>query len=163
MLFEAGVIKQAPGLTSFLFVIPESWFVRLWGETEFSVRLPHMMGLALLYPVVTGLIRVARPMAVLRLVDHLLIAAALCLYSLSVIYSGGYHPWFGDSPMPAARETLAMVCFLGYILAFLVDANYKLNHIALNEFLKLTIFNILVVEEKVVGRILNETVAIVHT
>ena len=118
---EAGVIKQAPGLTSFLFVIPESWFVRLWGETEFSVRLPHMMGLALLYPVVTGLIRVARPMAVLRLVDHLLIAAALCLYSLSVIYSGGYHPWFGDSPMPAARETLAMVCFLGYILAFIED------------------------------------------
>ena len=37
------------------------------------------------------------------------------------IYSGGYHAWFGDSAMPAARETLAMVCFMGYILAFVTN------------------------------------------
>lgn len=118
---SAGVIKQAPGLTSVLFVVPDSWFVRLWGETEFSVRLPHMLGLALLYPQITALIRWGRSAPVLRGVDHLLIGAAFYVYSLSVIYSGGYHAWFGDSPMPAARETLAMVCFLGYILAFLDD------------------------------------------
>ena len=117
---EAGVIRQAPGLTSMLFVIPESWFVRLWGETEFAVRIPHMLALSLLYPVLTALIRSGRAVE-LRPLDHLLLVAALFVYSLSVIYSGGYHPWFGDSPMPAARETLAMVCFLGYILAFIED------------------------------------------
>jgi len=117
----AGVIKQQPGLTSVIFVIPDSWFVRLWGETEFSVRLPHMMALALLYPQITALIRWGRPMARLRGVDHLLLGATLYLYSLSVIYSGGYHAWFGDSPMPAVRETLAMVCFLGYLVAFVED------------------------------------------
>jgi hypothetical protein len=118
---EAGVIKQAPGLTSMLFVLPESWFVRLWGETEFSVRVPHLMALTLLYPVLTALIRTGRDRVELRAADHLLIAATLGLYSLAVIYSGGYHPWFGDSPMPAARETLAMVFFMGYILAFAED------------------------------------------
>lgn len=117
---EAGVIKQAPGLTSMLFVAPESWFVRLWGETEFAVRIPHMLGLGLLYPVLTALIRSGRDVA-LRATDQLMIVAALLVYSIAVIYSGGYHPWFGDSPMPAARETLAMVCFMGYILAFIED------------------------------------------
>lgn len=116
---EAGVIQQAPGLTSFLFVLPESWFVRFWGEWEYSVRAPLLMGLALLYPILTALIRHQRPGADLRPGDHVLIAAALWLYAFANIYSGGYHAWFGDSPMPAARETLAMVCFMGYILAFL--------------------------------------------
>ena len=118
---DAGVIKQAPGLTSFLFVVPDSWFVRLWGETEYSVRVGHLMGLGLLYPVLTALIRTGRPDARIGIIDHLLLAATLYLYSLSVIYSGGYHAWFGDSPMPAVRETLAMVCFMGYILAFVED------------------------------------------
>ena len=118
---EAGVIQQAPGLTSFLFVLPESWFVRVWGEWEFSVRAPHLLGLALLYPILCALIRYGRPGAVIGLTAHTLLAAALALYSLANIYSGGYHAWFGDSPMPAARETLAMVCFMGYILAFLED------------------------------------------
>lgn len=118
---EAGVIKQAPGLTSMLFVLPESWFVRVWGEWEFSVRAPLLLGLALLYPVVTALIRHGRPDALQRVTDHLLLVAALILYAFANVYSGGYHAWFGDSPMPAARETLAMVCFMGYILAFLED------------------------------------------
>ena len=116
---DAGVIKQAPGLTSVLFVLPESWYVRLWGEWEFSARAPLLMGLLLLYPVLIAMIRHGRPAAHIRPTDHLLIAAALWLYALANIYSGGYHAWFGDSPMPAARETLAIVFFLGYILAFL--------------------------------------------
>lgn len=118
---DAGVIKQAPGLTSVLFVLPESWYVRLWGEWEFSARAPLLMGLMLLYPVLAALIRFARPGAVIRGSDHLLLAAALWIYAFANIYSGGYHPWFGDSPMPAARETLAMVVFMGYILAFLEE------------------------------------------
>lgn len=119
----AGTIKQAPGLTSFLFVLPESWFVRLWGETEFSVRIPHMMYLALLYPVLAALVRSGRE-AVLRVSDRAMIGAALFVYSVSVIYSGGYHSYFGDSPMPAARETLAMVSFMAYILFFIEDRRW---------------------------------------
>lgn len=118
---EAGVIQQAPGLTSFLFVLPESWFVRVWGEWEFSVRAPLLLGLALLHPILCALIRVGRPGAVIGVTGQALLMAALGLYAFANIYSGGYHAWFGDSPMPAARETLAMVCFMGYILAFLDD------------------------------------------
>lgn len=113
---EAGVIAQAPNLSMVLFIAPESWFVRLWGETEFAVRAPYLLYLALLYPVLAGLIRTGRT-ALLRLPDHLLIAGALAVYTVTIIYSGGYNPYFGDSPMPAARETLAIAMFFGFVLA----------------------------------------------
>ncbi|PPB81570.1 hypothetical protein LV82_00779 [Albidovulum inexpectatum] len=114
---EAGPIRNAPGLTMVLFVFPESWFVRLWGEWEYSVRAPLLMYLALLYPVLCRLIRSGRETG-LPAIDHVALVAALLIYTLSVVYSGGYHVYFGDSPMPAARETLAVVVFLGYVLAF---------------------------------------------
>ncbi|OYX45550.1 MAG: hypothetical protein B7Z02_00910 [Rhodobacterales bacterium 32-67-9] len=122
---EAGPIRNAPGLTMVLFVIPESWFVRLWGEWEFSVRAPLLMYLALLYPVLTQLIRTGREaLPALRPADHALIVAALLLYTLANVYSGGYHVYFGDSPMPAARETLSLICFLGYALFFIEDRRW---------------------------------------
>lgn len=117
---EAGPIKNAPGLTMVLFVFPESWFVRLFGEWEYSVRAPLLMYLGLLYPVLAQLIRTGREhLPDLRPVDVALIVAALLLYVLANVYSGGYHVYFGDSPMPAARETLSLVVFLGYILFFI--------------------------------------------
>lgn len=122
---EAGPIRNAPGLTMVLFVIPESWFVRLWGEWEFSVRAPLLMYLALLYPVLTQLIRSGREaLPALRPADHALIVAALLTYTLANVYSGGYHVYFGDSPMPAARETLSLICFLGYALFFIEDRRW---------------------------------------
>ncbi len=122
---EAGPIRNAPGLTMVLFVIPESWFVRLWGEWEFSVRAPLLMYLALFYPVLTQLIRTGRDaVAALRPADHALIGSALLLYILANVYSGGYHVYFGDSPMPAARETLSLICFLGYALFFIEDRRW---------------------------------------
>lgn len=117
---EAGPIRNAPGLTMVLFVFPESWFVRLWGEWEYSVRAPLLVYLALLYPVLCRLIRTGRD-ARMPVMDHVALVAALLIYTLSVVYSGGYHVYFGDSPMPAARETLALVVFLGYVLAFVED------------------------------------------
>lgn len=117
---EAGPISSSPGLTMVLFVFPESWFVRLFGEWEYSVRAPLLMYLGLLYPVLAQLIRTGREhLPELRPVDVALIAAALLLYVLANVYSGGYHVYFGDSPMPAARETLALVVFLGYVLFFI--------------------------------------------
>ena len=116
---EAGPIRNAPGLTMVLFVFPESWFVRLFGEWEYSVRAPLLLYLALLYPVIAQLIRSGREhLPELRAPEVGLIFAALLIYVLATVYSGGYHIYFGDSPMPAARETLALVCFLGYILFF---------------------------------------------
>lgn len=117
---EAGPIKNAPGLTMVLFVFPESWFVRLFGEWEYSVRAPLLMYLALLFPVMAQLIRTGREhLPERRASDVALIVAALLLYVLANVYSGGYHVFFGDSPMPAARETLALVVFLGYVLFFI--------------------------------------------
>ncbi|MGB5871388.1 MAG: hypothetical protein WBH04_14410, partial [Albidovulum sp.] len=96
-----------------------------------------LMGLSLLYPMLTALIRAARPSAQIGLLTHVLIAAALCLYTLSVAYSGGYHPWFGDSAMPGTRETLAMVCFMGYILAFEQDRRALILGAALMSYLSI--------------------------
>ena len=114
---EAGTIGQAPGLSMVLFVAPESWFVRLWGETEFAVRAPYLLYLAMVYPVLVALIRWQREVR-LSLTDISLIVATLGLYSLTILFSGGYNPYFGDIPMPAARETLAIALFLGFVLAF---------------------------------------------
>jgi len=117
---DAGTIQKAPGLTSVLFVLPESWYVRLIGETEYSVRVPYMMYMLMLFPLLTTLIRWGRDVA-MNVPDMVLLGAALFVYTLSVIYSGGYNPYFGDSPMPAVRETLAVVAFLGFIYFFLDD------------------------------------------
>ncbi|MFN6952140.1 MAG: hypothetical protein ACK4NE_06065 [Albidovulum sp.] len=122
---EAGPIKGAPGITMVLFVAPTSWFVRLWGEWEFAVRAPLLMFLAILYPVLTQLIRTGREDApALRPIDHALLAGALLLYAFANIYSGGYHPYFGDSPMPVMRETLALICFLSYALFLFEDRRW---------------------------------------
>ncbi len=119
---EAGPISKAPSITMVLFVFPESWFLRLFGEWEFSVRAPLLMYLGLLYPVLAQLIRTGREhLPELRATDVALIIGALLLYVLSTVYSGGYHVYFGDSPMPAARETLAMICFMGFVLFFIED------------------------------------------
>mgnify|MGYP001062315144 CR=1 FL=1 len=119
---DAGTIQKAPGLTSFLFVLPSTWFVRLIGENEFAVRAPHILYIGLLYVVLLGLIRVGRE-ARLAIGDHFLIVAALLIYTLSVIYSGGYNPYFGDSPMPGARETMVVALFLGFVYFFVTRQN----------------------------------------
>lgn len=122
---EAGPIKGAPSITMVLFVAPTSWFVRLWGEWEFAARAPLLMFLAILYPVLTQLVRTGREAAAaLRPVDHALLAGALLLYAFANIYSGGYHPYFGDSPMPVMRETLALIAFLGYALFLFEDRRW---------------------------------------
>jgi hypothetical protein len=115
---SAGSVAKAPGLSSMLFVVPGSWFLRTLGEYEYAVRAPMLLFLGLLHPVLVALIRVGRSEPV-QIVDHLLIGGILILYTLALVYSGGYHPWFNDSPMPAVRETLTLVAFLGYVL-FLV-------------------------------------------
>ncbi|WP_171238987.1 hypothetical protein [Ruegeria sp. HKCCA5763] len=117
---EAGAIQVAPGVTSYFTVLPASWFQRLLGENEFAMRVPHVLYAGLLYIVVLGLIRTGRD-AVIGALDHALIIAVFLVYTLSIIYSGGYNPYFGDSPMPAVRETLVMVLFLGYV--YLVVTN----------------------------------------
>ncbi len=117
---EAGAIQVAPGVTSYFTVLPASWFQRLLGENEFAMRVPYILYAGMLYIVVLGLIRVGRDV-VIGAVDHALIIAVFLIYTLSIIYSGGYNPYFGDSPMPAVRETLVMVLFLGYVYLVVTD------------------------------------------
>jgi hypothetical protein len=111
---DAGAIQVAPGVTSYLFVLPASWFQRLLGENELAMRMPYVLYIAMIYIVVMGLIRAGRTWRA-SAIDHGLIIAAFMIYTLSIIYSGGYNPYFGDSPMPAARETLVGALFLGFI------------------------------------------------
>lgn len=114
----AGTIAKAPGLTSVLFVFPNAWFVRALGEAEFAVRVPMLLYLMLLGPVLAALVRTGREEVRTGAVLPLLLAAALVLFAFATVYSGGYLPWFNDSPMPAVRETLAVTLFLGHVLAF---------------------------------------------
>ncbi len=115
---SAGVVAGAPGLTSFAFSLPGSWFLRTWGEWEYSVRAPMLLYLALLHPTLIALIRWGRAEPV-GVTDQMLVGATQVLFSFALIYSGGYHPWFNDSPMPAVRETLTLVAFLGFVLFML--------------------------------------------
>lgn len=111
---DAGAIQVAPGVTSFLFDLPASWYQRLIGENELAMRLPYILYIGMIYVVAMGLIRLGRDW-VPAMTDHGLIIAAFMIYTLSIIYSGGYNPYFGDSPMPAARETLVGAFFLGIV------------------------------------------------
>lgn len=116
---SAGTVAQAPGLTSFVFALPGSWFLRAIGEYEYAVRAPMLLYLGLLHPTLVALIRTGREATSggeIGFADHLLIGAIQVLFTLALVYSGGYHPWFNDSPMPAVRETLTLVAFLGFVL-----------------------------------------------
>lgn len=127
---QAGTIAKAPSLTMVLFVLPASWFMRLLGESEFAVRVPYVLYTLMAYGVILDLIRVRRDDAGAAkasarvgfgVADHVLLIATLLLFTFCIVYSGGYNPYFGDSPMPAVREMLTMALFLGFILFFVRD------------------------------------------
>jgi hypothetical protein len=116
---EAGEVAKAPGITSFLFALPNSWMLRAIGEWEFAVRAPMLVTLGLLHPLLVAMMRGEREGEGPGPVAQGLLAAVLGLYAFTEIWSGGYHPWFNDSPMPAVREALAALFLLGTVRALL--------------------------------------------
>ncbi|HEX9564376.1 MAG TPA: hypothetical protein VF981_10415 [Gemmatimonadaceae bacterium] len=113
---EAGPVSAFPGVTSMLFTYPGSWFIRLLGPVEAAVRAPFVLYLVLLVAVVgeflePGSRRGDRPWA--------WIWWSLGGFVLAMSYSATYNPYSADIALPATQDTLLLVCFLAFVLAFL--------------------------------------------
>lgn len=113
----AGPVAAFPGITSFTFAYPVSWFIRLFGEIEVAARAPYLLFLVALAGGIMALANAARP-GVLRAADRWLVWLALVGYTLVVAFSTTYEPYSADLALPATQDTLLMVGFLGFVLAF---------------------------------------------
>lgn len=98
-------------------VITGSWFFRLFGSTELSVRLPIFLGLAVLNLVILDFLRGKRDKD-LGWPIILSIASTLLLYVFVLAYQTSYNPYFADIALPAAREPMLVVVLLGFIHFF---------------------------------------------
>ena len=114
---ETGTIAMFPGLTTMLFAFPGSWFVRLFGEVEASVRLPFVLYLIILYTAVVAVAEEARDQ--LRAIDRSLFVLPLVAYGLAMSFSATYDPYSADLALPATTDTLLLITFFGAALAFL--------------------------------------------
>lgn len=106
-------------MNSVLFVYPGAWFMRLFGETEAAVRLPFLLYLAVLGPMVltTASARARRPSRT----DACLVAASLGVYAVVMSYSATYDPYCADIALPATQDTLFLVLLLGMLTASIED------------------------------------------
>jgi hypothetical protein len=115
---DAGDISGFPGLTSMLFAFPASWFVRLFGELEASVRLPFFLYLPVLFAAVVAVIEAGRR-EVLQVPERLTVWLGITTYAVALAFSATYNPYSADIALPATQDTLLMACFLGFVLAFI--------------------------------------------
>ncbi len=111
---SAGPISAFPGITSSLYVFPESWFVRLFGDIEGSVRLPFVLYLSALFCAIVALAEHKR--RPLGWIEHWLIWLGLTVYAITMAYSATYNPYSADIALPATQDTLLMAMFLGYVI-----------------------------------------------
>lgn len=111
-----GGVSGLPGVTSMLFTYPAAWFIRLFGEVEASARLPFVLYMGALYAAVLALAERGRTR--LGWVERGLLWLGLAVYAVVVAFSATYNPYAADIALPATQDTLLVVCFLGFVLAF---------------------------------------------
>jgi hypothetical protein len=114
---EAGATSAFPGVTSMLFAFPASWYIRLFGPLEASIRFSLLLYLP---PLVASIVALAeygrvRPLAAL---ERWIVWLPIAVYVVALGYSATYNPYSADFALPATQDTLQMVCVLGGILAF---------------------------------------------
>jgi hypothetical protein len=114
----AGDIASFPSINSMMFVYPLSWFIRLFGGIEASVRLPFLLFLSLLFAATVAVIDQGRA-SPLRQREKALIWLALSTYAVIMSFSATYSPYSADIALPATQDTMQMTLFLGFLLAFL--------------------------------------------
>jgi hypothetical protein len=117
---SAGNAASFPGITSMLFTYPVAWFIRFWGEFEASSRIPYLLFLVCTFGALQMLIEQDQKRR-MRLVEQALIWLSLIVYTIAIAYSATYNPYSADLSLPATQDTLTMVCYLGFIFAFLVN------------------------------------------
>lgn len=118
----AGPVSRFPGLTTMLFAFPASWFVRLFGEVEFAVRVPYLLHVTALYAVICALsaVRVegGKRAGALEVRDRWLVWLGLTVFTAVIAFSATYNPYHADIALPGAQDTLFLACFLGFVYAF---------------------------------------------
>lgn len=114
---SAGVVSNFPGINSLLFTFPNSWFMRFFGETEASIRLPYIIYIIALHCGLIAIINQERRKP-LCLIDIWMIWLGLSIYTVIMAYSATYNPYNADIALPGTQDTLLMVCFVGFILSF---------------------------------------------
>ena len=115
---DAGDISSFPGVTSFLFAYPSSWFIRLFGEYEAAARFPFLLALTALFGGILELVEYSRLKQTI-ISERALIWLALVIFTVTMGYSASYNPYSADFAMPAAQDTQLIALFLGFGLAFL--------------------------------------------
>jgi hypothetical protein len=117
---SAGEVASFPGVSSMLFAYPASWFIRFFGEFEASSRLPYLLYLVCTFGIIQSLGEHGQNRK-LGLIQQSLLWLGLIVYTLTIAYSATYSPYSADISLPATQDTLVMVCFLGFVYAYISD------------------------------------------
>jgi hypothetical protein len=114
---DVGTLASFPGATSQLFTYPNSWFIRLFGEIEASVRLPFFLYLAGLHVAVCATASAGENRG-LSASARWILWLGLAVYAVVVSFSATYNPYHADLALPATQDTLFVVCFLAFVVFF---------------------------------------------
>ncbi len=114
---DSGAVSAFPGLTSMLFAYPASWFIRLFGPLEAAARLPWLLYLQGLVAAVQALAHAGRGRPGSAR-EPWLLWLGMGAYVLTMAFSTTYNPYMADIALPATQDTLLLVCFFGFVLAF---------------------------------------------
>ena len=113
-----GPYASDPGFATSLTNYANAWFLRLFGETEFSIRALVLICMPVLFTAFMALIRHGKNQ-INEARTVLFVALALGLASFVFMYSAAYDPYRADMATPMAREMLLMICYFGFILFYL--------------------------------------------
>lgn len=113
-----GVYGSDPGFATSLTNFVNAWFMRLFGDVEFSIRMLVLLCFPVLLSSILALIRINKTH-----VDEArtvwFAGLALFLACFVFMYHTAYDPYRADMGTPMAREMLLMTCFFGVIQFFL--------------------------------------------
>ena len=120
-----GAYASDPGFTTSLTNFLNAWFLRLFGEVEFSVRMLALLCFPVLLSSILALIRFNKT-EVHEARTVWFAGAALFLACFVFMYNTSYDPYSADMATPMAREMLLMTCYFGFIQFFL-EARIRLT------------------------------------
>ena len=115
---DSGNAGAYPGMNALLYLVPGSWFMRLFGELEASVRLPYVLFMGLLFAAVVDSARQAREEPLSRKAVAL-VWASVVSFSLVMAYAATYDPYCADIALPATQDALLMAVFVAMTTSFL--------------------------------------------
>ena len=115
-LSASEAMTTYPGVRTALLSYPQGWYLRLFGESEASVRLPYIVFLAGLYAALLALIEYKRA-AVVQQGERALLWAGVLIYAVVMAYSATYNPYHADIALPATQDTLLLALFLGFAVS----------------------------------------------